>query len=85
MYDQLMVELRNEDTASFKNFLRMPTDMYDEFVARVGPRITKQHTWYREPLEPGLKIVITLRHLASGNKYSSLQYGRRVHNTYPYW
>ena len=82
MYDQLMVELRNEDTASFKNFLRMPTDMYDEIVARVGPRITKQHTRYREPIEPGLKIAITLRHLASGNKYSSLQYGWRVpHNS----
>ena len=54
MYDQLMVELRNEETASFKNFLRMPTEMYDEIVARVGPRITKQHTRNREPLEPGL-------------------------------
>ena len=77
MYDQLMVELRNEDTAASKKKFRMPTDMFDEIVARVGPRITKQHTRYREPLEPGLKIAKTLRHLAYGNKYSSFQFSRR--------
>ena len=45
MYGQLLVELRNEDTASFINFMRMPPEMFDELLARVGPRITKQHTW----------------------------------------
>ena len=82
MYDQLMVELRNEDQKSFKNFLRMPPQMFDELLGRLGPRITKQHTSYRAPLEPGLKLALTLRHLASGNCYSSMQYGWRVpHNT----
>ncbi|KAK6190989.1 hypothetical protein SNE40_002741 [Patella caerulea] len=73
MYDKLLVELRNEDPISFTNFLRMPPDMFDE---------TKQHTWYREPLEHGLKIALTLRHLASGNKYSLMKIAWRVpHNT----
>jgi hypothetical protein len=82
LYDQLMVELRNEDHASFTNFLRMPPDMFDELLARLGPRITKQHTWFREPLEPGLKLALTLRHLASGNKYASMKFAWRVpHNT----
>jgi len=82
MYDQLMVELRNEDHASFNNFLRMSPAMFDELLARVGPRITKQHTFCREPLEPGLKLALTLRHLASGNKYASMKFGWRVpHNT----
>ena len=31
MYDQLMVELRNEDHASFTNFLRMPPAMFVEW------------------------------------------------------
>ena len=76
MYDQLLVELRNED------FLRMPPEMFDELLTRVSPRITKQHTWYRQPLEPGLKLALTLRHLASGSKYSDMKYGWRVpHNT----
>ena len=65
-----------------KNFLRMPPEMDDELVERVGPRITKQITWYREPLDPGLKIAITLRHIASGTKYAAMKFGWRVpHNT----
>ena len=43
------MEIRNEDPASFTNFLRMPTDMSDELLDRVGPRITKVHIRYREP------------------------------------
>lgn len=82
LYDQLMVELRNEDSASFTNFLRMAPEMFDELLDRIGPRITKQHTTYRSPLDPGLKLALTLRHLASGNKYSSMKFGWRVpHNS----
>ena len=66
LYDQLLVELHNEDQKAFKNFMRMPPEMFDELLTRVGPRISKQKTNYREALEPGLKLAITLRHLASG-------------------
>ncbi|CAG2228170.1 unnamed protein product [Mytilus edulis] len=74
LYDQLMTELRREDRQSFVHFLRMPTEMFDE-ILQVGPRIAKKNTFYRNPLEPGLKLAITLRHLASGAKYRSMQYG----------
>ena len=82
LYDRLMVELRAEDPRSFHNFLRMPPAMFDELVERLSPRITKQTTNWRTPLEPGLKVAVTLRHLASGAKYSDMQYGWRLpHNT----
>ena len=82
LYDQLMVELRNEDQKAFKNFLRMPPEMFDELLQRVGPSITKQHTSYRPSLEPGMKLALTLRHLASGSTFANMQYGWRVpHNT----
>ena len=29
LYDQLLVELRNEEQRSFKNFMRMPREMFD--------------------------------------------------------
>lgn len=82
LYDQLLVELRNEDQAAFKNFMRMPPDMFDELLNRVGPRVTKQNTTYRQAHDPGLKLALTLRHLASGTRYRSMSYGWRVpHNT----
>ena len=82
LYARLLAELRNEDQASFKNFMRISPDMFDELLTRVGPRITKQNTNYREALDPGLKLALTLRHLASGTKYHSMSYGWRLpHNT----
>ena len=82
LYDRLMVELRNEDTRSFKNFMRMPPAMFDEIVQRLTPRITKETTNWRAPHDLGLKVALTLRHLASGAKYRDMQYAWRVpHNT----
>ena len=82
LYDQLMVGLRNDDHAAFINFLRMPPAMFDELLTRVGPKITKQSTTCREPLEPCMKLALTLRHLACGNSYASMKFGWRVpHNT----
>ena len=82
LYDQLLVELRNEDQASYKNFMRMPPDMFAELLTRMGPRITKHNANYKETLDPGLKIALTLRHIASETKYHSMSYGWRVrHNT----
>jgi len=82
LYDRLMVELRNEDPRAFHNFMRMPPAMYDEIVERLTPLLLKQTTNWRAPLDPGLKVALTLRHLASGSKYCDMQYAWRVpHNT----
>lgn len=56
IYDQLMGEHRREDPKAFKDFLRMPPEMLDEIFARIEDCLTKQYTWYREHLEPGLKV-----------------------------
>ena len=80
VYDKLMGELRNEDPSDFQNFMRMPPNIYNELLDRLRVRLTKKRT--REPLEPGLKLAITLRHLASGNSYVDMSYSWRVpHNT----
>ncbi|XP_063442822.1 putative nuclease HARBI1 [Mytilus trossulus] len=77
-YDRLMQELRMEDQQSFFNFLRMPPEMFDEILNRVGPRIQRRDTRLRKALEPGLKLAVTIRHLSSGDKYPTLQYDFRV-------
>ena len=56
----------------------MQPEMSDELLNRVGPRIQKNNTLWRKSLEPGLKLAITLRHLAARAKYTTLQFGFRV-------
>ena len=60
-----------------------PPEMFDELLTRVGQRITKHNGNYKETLDPGLKLALTLRrHIAAGTKYHSMSYGWRVrHNT----
>ncbi|XP_013386500.1 putative nuclease HARBI1 [Lingula anatina] len=77
-YNQLLQELRLEDESAFHNYLRMEPAMFDEILGRVGPRIAKLNTNFRASLEPGLKLAITLRFLATGDRYTSLQYQYRV-------
>lgn len=77
-YERLLRELTAEDIAGYKNFLRMNPEMFHDLLARVGPKIEKQDTFWRTALEPGLKLAITLRYIATGNSYRSLQYGFRV-------
>ena len=50
----------------FKTFLCIDP-VYDEILASVRGRIWKQHTWFRELLEEGLNLAVTLRHLVAGS------------------
>ncbi|XP_045189634.2 uncharacterized protein LOC123546987 [Mercenaria mercenaria] len=77
-YDTLLHELNREDPRCYKNFLRVDADLFQEFVRRVGPQITKKTTNWREPLDPGLKLAITLRHMATGATFRELMYSFRV-------
>ena len=61
-YHRLMVKLRATDTKAFRNFMRMPPEMFDELLDRVGPRLTKRTTNWRTPMEPGMKPSAIARH-----------------------
>ncbi|XP_052778489.1 uncharacterized protein LOC128215927 [Mya arenaria] len=80
-YETLMKDPEAEHAADFKAFLRMEPQMYYELLNRAGPRITKSTT-HRTPLDPGLKLAITLRFLATGSRYHDLAFAFRFpHNT----
>ncbi len=56
--------------------------MFFELVERLTPRIEKQDTLYHKTFQLGIKVAITLWHLATGDSYHSLMYNVRVaHNT----
>ena len=77
-YDPLMRELEAEDVVPFTNFVRMDPAMFREVLQRVGPRIEKYDTWYRKSINPGCRLGITLRFLATEEKYRSLMFVFRV-------
>jgi len=77
-YENLMKHLREGDVKSFKNFLRIDTEMFNQMVEDLTPRLQKKATNFRKPLPPGLKLAITLRYLTTGDSYKSLSYGFRV-------
>jgi hypothetical protein len=81
-YENLMGELMRESRDDFKGFMRMEPAMFQELHARLTPRLTKATTNWRAPLEPGLKLAVTLRFMATGNSFHSLAFDFRVaHNT----
>ncbi len=77
-FEHRIVELRIEDPASFQNFVRCEPAMFQEMVDRLTPLICKLDTNYRKALEPGLKVDIALRYMATWNSSKSLQYGFHV-------
>ena len=52
--------------------------MFRGLLHRIEPRITKQTINMRIPLEPGVKLAITLRYLATGSSYKTLAFAFRV-------
>ena len=74
-YEQLMKELHAEVVSAFTNFMRMGPQDFHELLTRIAPRITERDTNYRKSLGPGLKLAVTLRFLATGSSYKTLQCG----------
>ena len=72
-HDTLMAELMRESCGDFKAYLRMQPEMFHEILVSVAPHITKSKK-RRPALDPGLKLAITLRFLATGNSYHSLAF-----------
>jgi hypothetical protein len=77
-FDRLLEELRLEDAMAFQNFMRMSPELFDEILVRITPRIQRSDTNFRQAIVPGVRLAITLRHLASGDRYTSLMYSFRV-------
>ena len=77
-YTRLMPRLELDDPIAYRNFIRMPPELFQELEQRLGPTIQRERPGMRDPLSPGLKLVVTLRHLVSGDSYPTPQYAFRV-------
>ena len=56
----------------------MPVPAFYELLAKIEPYICKQNTSFRDSIPPGARVEATLRFLADGVSYTSLQYSTRI-------
>ena len=65
-HNNIIRELRFTDPASYRNYLRLSQDQYDELLEMIRPAITKQDTVMRQALSPEEMLSVTMRFLATG-------------------
>ncbi|KAL8624635.1 hypothetical protein ACOMHN_045170 [Nucella lapillus] len=76
-----LLQIIHDDDAdpwTFKNYTRVTPEIFLEILDRIRPRITKEDTVMRLAIEPGLKLAVALRYMATGDSYGSLAYAFRV-------
>ncbi|XP_046569601.1 uncharacterized protein LOC124277919 [Haliotis rubra] len=66
-----------EDENAFANYVRMPPHMFNELLNRISPVIQRRDTHMRPALDAGMKLAMTLRCLATGDRYHTIHYDFR--------
>nr|CAH7747431.1 unnamed protein product [Callosobruchus chinensis] len=77
----LLKELKNEDLAAYRNILRITGKQFDKLLGMVDEMLLKQDTIMRMAIPVTTKLEITLRYLATGDSFKSLEYLFRVPET----
>ena len=77
-YSRQMPMHHLDDPMAYRNFIQMPPELYQELEQRITAEFQRDRTLMRDPVSPGVKLTVTLRHLATGDSYTTLQYTFRV-------
>lgn len=67
-----------DDLKSLKNYLRMDESTFSILLEKIRHRIEKKDTRMRKAISAKSKLIITLRYLATGESFVSLQYNFRI-------
>ena len=67
-----------DDPMAYRNFIQMLPELYQELEQRITAEFQRDRTLMRDPVSPGVKLAVTLRHLTTGDSYTTLQYTFRV-------
>lgn len=81
-YAFLHRHLRNEDLWSFKNYVRITDEQFDQILNLIRRDIEKCMTNARTTISPEEQLAVTLRYLATGETYRSLAYQTRLSHSY---
>ena len=80
-YRTLLDKLITTNMPGYRTFTRMEPAFFYLIEERITPHVRKLITNFRKPLEVGLKLAVTLRHLSIRESYTSLQFDSRVGRT----
>lgn len=77
----MLKELETEEPRIYSEFVRLDFRQFQQLLAMVTPHIQKQDTVMRQSISPGERLMLTLRFLATGDPFESLQYLFRIPTT----
>ncbi|KAG8236191.1 hypothetical protein J437_LFUL016287 [Ladona fulva] len=77
-HNNLLKELKIEDSQQFRNFIRMSATDFEGLLAKVGTKIQKRDSHLRASIPPSERLMVTLRFLATGDSYHSLMHLFRI-------
>ena len=83
IYHQLVKELEVGDIVAYKEFFRMTKQQFCFLVGKVSPLIQKKEqpspiNLVRTTIQPDERLAVTLRFLATGETFHSLEYSFRI-------
>ena len=67
-----------DDPMAYRNFIQMLPELCQELEERITAEFQRDRTLIRDPVSPGVKLGVTLIHLATGDSYTTLQDAFRV-------
>ncbi|CAB4038159.1 Hypothetical predicted protein, partial [Paramuricea clavata] len=80
-FHQLVPELELEDETSYFNYFRMDKKHFGILSDLVESRIRKCDTAMRASIKPEERLAVTLRYLATGESFKSLEFQFRISRT----
>ena len=81
VYHQLVKELELEYEVAYTKFFRVKGQKFRFLVDSVGYANEKKDTLMRESIRPDERTAVTLRYLATGETFKSLEYSFRISRT----
>ena len=62
-----------QDPEHYKNYMQMDLSTFEELATKLEPLLKKCDTQMRNAISPQEQLAVTLRFLATGETYTSLQ------------
>ena len=77
-YNNIDLDLFLNDEEGFRRFMRMNYEQFIELTEMIAPTVSKTDTAMRKTICPKQRLALTLRFLATGESFRSLEYQFRI-------